>query len=114
MYIPVISPTHCLYQSIFLFSPSLSRPLPLSLPTSLRSLPGSALELRYSHGGGSLPTGSTAHLDHYGNANTVAVVRRTHRGRWSTAREDTSKVRDHMITFDVSNIANDIVTLTYT
>uniref|UniRef100_A0A8C7PQ33 PTPRF interacting protein alpha 3 n=1 Tax=Oncorhynchus mykiss TaxID=8022 RepID=A0A8C7PQ33_ONCMY len=58
-----------------------------------RSLPGSALELRYSHGGGSLPTGSTAHLDHYGNSNTVAVVRRTHRGRWSTAREDTSKVR---------------------
>uniref|UniRef100_A0A673ZI49 PTPRF interacting protein alpha 3 n=1 Tax=Salmo trutta TaxID=8032 RepID=A0A673ZI49_SALTR len=56
-----------------------------------RSLPGSALELRYSHGGGSLPTGSTAHLDHYGNANTVAVVRRTHRGRWSTAREDTSQ-----------------------
>uniref|UniRef100_A0A673ZH56 PTPRF interacting protein alpha 3 n=1 Tax=Salmo trutta TaxID=8032 RepID=A0A673ZH56_SALTR len=65
-----------------------------------RSLPGSALELRYSHGGGSLPTGSTAHLDHYGNANTVAVVRRTHRGRWSTAREDTSQVSDHMITFD--------------
>uniref|UniRef100_A0A8C7Q1Y0 PTPRF interacting protein alpha 3 n=1 Tax=Oncorhynchus mykiss TaxID=8022 RepID=A0A8C7Q1Y0_ONCMY len=65
-----------------------------------RSLPGSALELRYSHGGGSLPTGSTAHLDHYGNSNTVAVVRRTHRGRWSTAREDTSKVRGHMITFD--------------
>uniref|UniRef100_A0AAZ3QH07 SAM domain-containing protein n=1 Tax=Oncorhynchus tshawytscha TaxID=74940 RepID=A0AAZ3QH07_ONCTS len=65
-----------------------------------RSLPGSALELRYSHGGGSLPTGSTAHLDHYSNPNTVAVVRRTHRGRWSTAREDTSKVRGHMITFD--------------
>uniref|UniRef100_A0A4W5L2D9 PTPRF interacting protein alpha 3 n=1 Tax=Hucho hucho TaxID=62062 RepID=A0A4W5L2D9_9TELE len=59
-----------------------------------RSLPGSALELRYSHVGGSLPTGSTAHLDHYGNANTVAVVRRTHRGRWSTAREDTSKYGD--------------------
>uniref|UniRef100_A0A8C7CU59 PTPRF interacting protein alpha 3 n=1 Tax=Oncorhynchus kisutch TaxID=8019 RepID=A0A8C7CU59_ONCKI len=59
-----------------------------------RSLPGSALELRYSHGGGSLPTGSTAHLDHYGNSNTVAVVRRTHRGRWSTAREDTSKYGD--------------------
>ncbi|XP_029623225.1 liprin-alpha-3 isoform X1 [Salmo trutta] len=59
-----------------------------------RSLPGSALELRYSHGGGSLPTGSTAHLDHYGNANTVAVVRRTHRGRWSTAREDTSQYGD--------------------
>uniref|UniRef100_A0A4W5R587 PTPRF interacting protein alpha 3 n=1 Tax=Hucho hucho TaxID=62062 RepID=A0A4W5R587_9TELE len=88
----VISPTHCLYQSIFLFS--LSPSLPLSLPTSLRSLPGSALELRYSHVGGSLPTGSTAHLDHYGNANTVAVVRRTHRGRWSTAREDTSKYGD--------------------
>ncbi|XP_045077049.1 liprin-alpha-3-like [Coregonus clupeaformis] len=59
-----------------------------------RSLPGSALELRYSHGGGSLPMGSTAHLDHYSNANTVAVVRRTHRGRWSTAREDTSKYGD--------------------
>ncbi|XP_028979215.1 liprin-alpha-3 isoform X3 [Esox lucius] len=59
-----------------------------------RSLPGSALELRYSHGGSSLPTGSTAHLDHYGNANTVAVVRRTHRGRWSTAREDPSKYGD--------------------
>uniref|UniRef100_A0A8C7F6F5 PTPRF interacting protein alpha 3 n=1 Tax=Oncorhynchus kisutch TaxID=8019 RepID=A0A8C7F6F5_ONCKI len=59
-----------------------------------RSLPGSALELRYSHGGGSLPTGSTAHLDHYVNSNTVAVVRRTHRGRWSTAREDTSKYGD--------------------
>uniref|UniRef100_A0AAZ3QDB0 SAM domain-containing protein n=1 Tax=Oncorhynchus tshawytscha TaxID=74940 RepID=A0AAZ3QDB0_ONCTS len=59
-----------------------------------RSLPGSALELRYSHGDGSLPTGSTAHLDHYGNSNTVAVVRRTHRGRWSTAREDTSKYGD--------------------
>uniref|UniRef100_A0A8C5DR82 Liprin-alpha-3-like n=1 Tax=Gouania willdenowi TaxID=441366 RepID=A0A8C5DR82_GOUWI len=35
---------------------------------SSRSLPGSALELRYSHGGGSLPTGSASHLDPFGNA----------------------------------------------
>uniref|UniRef100_A0A3Q0RR40 PTPRF interacting protein alpha 3 n=1 Tax=Amphilophus citrinellus TaxID=61819 RepID=A0A3Q0RR40_AMPCI len=35
---------------------------------SSRSLPGSALELRYSHGGGSLPAGSTTHLDPFGNA----------------------------------------------
>ncbi|XP_061087217.1 liprin-alpha-3-like isoform X2 [Conger conger] len=56
-----------------------------------RSLPGSALELRYSQGGGSLPAGSTTHLDHYGNAASGAVVRRTHRGRWGAAREDASK-----------------------
>ncbi|KTF87799.1 hypothetical protein cypCar_00006972 [Cyprinus carpio] len=56
-----------------------------------RSLPGSALELRYSQGGGSLPAGSTTHLDHYGNTGTGGVVRRTHRGRWSGAREDASK-----------------------
>uniref|UniRef100_A0A671XG85 PTPRF interacting protein alpha 3 n=1 Tax=Sparus aurata TaxID=8175 RepID=A0A671XG85_SPAAU len=39
---------------------------------SSRSLPGSALELRYSHGGGggSLPTGSTTHLDPFGSAPT--------------------------------------------
>uniref|UniRef100_A0A3Q3S3D8 PTPRF interacting protein alpha 3 n=1 Tax=Mastacembelus armatus TaxID=205130 RepID=A0A3Q3S3D8_9TELE len=37
---------------------------------SSRSLPGSALELRYSHGGGSLPTGSTTHLDPFGNTST--------------------------------------------
>ncbi|KAJ8284229.1 hypothetical protein COCON_G00030790 [Conger conger] len=55
------------------------------------SLPGSALELRYSQGGGSLPAGSTTHLDHYGNAASGAVVRRTHRGRWGAAREDASK-----------------------
>uniref|UniRef100_A0AAQ5X0D6 SAM domain-containing protein n=1 Tax=Amphiprion ocellaris TaxID=80972 RepID=A0AAQ5X0D6_AMPOC len=35
---------------------------------SSRSLPGSALELRYSHGGGSLPAGSSTHLDPFGNA----------------------------------------------
>ncbi|XP_041943074.1 liprin-alpha-3 isoform X4 [Alosa sapidissima] len=58
---------------------------------SLRSLPGSALELRYSQGGGSLPAGSTAHLDHYGNTGTGSVVRRTHRGRWGPAREESNK-----------------------
>ncbi|KAJ8399928.1 hypothetical protein AAFF_G00406580 [Aldrovandia affinis] len=55
------------------------------------SLPGSALELRYPQGGGSLPAGSTTHLDHYGNAASGAVVRRAHRGRWGAAREETSK-----------------------
>uniref|UniRef100_A0A671SAI8 Liprin-alpha-3-like n=1 Tax=Sinocyclocheilus anshuiensis TaxID=1608454 RepID=A0A671SAI8_9TELE len=53
-----------------------------------RSLPGSALELRYSQGGGSLPAGSTTHLDHYGNTGTGGVVRRAHRGRWGGTRED--------------------------
>ncbi|XP_015249575.1 PREDICTED: liprin-alpha-3-like isoform X2 [Cyprinodon variegatus] len=60
---------------------------------SSRSLPGSALELRYSHGGGSLPTGSTAHLDPFGNASGGGVGRR-HRARWSTAHEDSSKYPD--------------------
>ncbi|KTF81795.1 hypothetical protein cypCar_00008931, partial [Cyprinus carpio] len=59
-----------------------------------RSLPGSALELRYSQGGGSLPAGSTTHLDHYGNTGTGGVVRRAHRGRWGGAREDASKYGD--------------------
>uniref|UniRef100_A0A3P8X146 PTPRF interacting protein alpha 3 n=1 Tax=Cynoglossus semilaevis TaxID=244447 RepID=A0A3P8X146_CYNSE len=59
---------------------------------SSRSLPGSALELRYSHGGGSLPSGSTTHLDPFGNASTGGVVRRSHRARWSSAREDSTKV----------------------
>uniref|UniRef100_A0A673HA67 PTPRF interacting protein alpha 3 n=1 Tax=Sinocyclocheilus rhinocerous TaxID=307959 RepID=A0A673HA67_9TELE len=63
------------------------------LCVSIRSLPGSALELRYSQGGGSLPAGSTTHLDHYGNTGTGGVVRRAHRGRWGGAREDASKVR---------------------
>lgn len=58
-----------------------------------RSLPGSALELRYSHGGGSLPSGSTAHLEPFGSASTGGVVRRSHRARWSSAREDSTKVR---------------------
>lgn len=57
------------------------------------SLPGSALELRYSQGGGSLPAGSTTHLDHYGSTGSGGVVRRAHRGRWGGAREDASKVR---------------------
>uniref|UniRef100_A0A4W4DXQ6 Liprin-alpha CC2 domain-containing protein n=1 Tax=Electrophorus electricus TaxID=8005 RepID=A0A4W4DXQ6_ELEEL len=56
-----------------------------------RSLPGSALELRYSQGGGSLPAGSTTHLDHYGSTGSGGVVRRAHRGRWGGPREDTSK-----------------------
>lgn len=60
---------------------------------SSRSLPGSALELRYSHGGGSLPAGSTTHLDPFGGASTGGVVRRSHRARWSSAREDSTKVR---------------------
>ncbi|XP_064178187.1 liprin-alpha-3-like isoform X1 [Anguilla rostrata] len=55
------------------------------------SLPGSALELRYSQGGGSLPAGSTTHLDHYGNAASGGVVRRAHRGRWGGARDEASK-----------------------
>ncbi|XP_031717926.1 liprin-alpha-3-like isoform X4 [Anarrhichthys ocellatus] len=58
---------------------------------SSRSLPGSALELRYSHGSGSLPTGSTTHLDPFGNASAGGVVRRSHRARWSSAREDSTK-----------------------
>ncbi|XP_070780089.1 liprin-alpha-3 [Enoplosus armatus] len=61
---------------------------------SSRSLPGSALELRYSHGGGSLPAGSTTHLDSFCNAPTGGVVRRSHRARWSSAREDSTKYPD--------------------
>ncbi|XP_034448812.1 liprin-alpha-3 isoform X2 [Hippoglossus hippoglossus] len=61
---------------------------------SSRSLPGSALELRYSHGGGSLPTGSTTHLDTFCNASAGGVVRRSHRARWSSAREDSTKYPD--------------------
>lgn len=64
-----------------------------SLRLSSRSLPGSALELRYSHGSGSLPAGSTTHLDPFGNASAGGVVRRSHRARWSSAREDSTKVR---------------------
>ncbi|XP_059203956.1 liprin-alpha-3 [Centropristis striata] len=61
---------------------------------SSRSLPGSALELRYSHGSGSLPAGSTTHLDPFGNASAGGVVRRSHRSRWSSAREDSTKYPD--------------------
>ncbi|XP_045885935.1 liprin-alpha-3 isoform X2 [Micropterus dolomieu] len=61
---------------------------------SSRSLPGSALELRYSHGGGSLPAGSTTHLDPFCNAPSGGVVRRSHRARWSSAREDSTKYPD--------------------
>ncbi|XP_077474764.1 liprin-alpha-3 isoform X1 [Stigmatopora argus] len=59
---------------------------------SSRSLPGSALELRYSHGSGSLPMGSTTHLDTFGNASLSG--RRSHRARWSSAREDSTKYTD--------------------
>ncbi|XP_077387776.1 liprin-alpha-3 isoform X2 [Festucalex cinctus] len=59
---------------------------------SSRSLPGSALELRYSHGGGSLPMGSTTHLDTFGNASLGG--RRSLRARWSSAREDSTKYTD--------------------
>ncbi|KAJ3600931.1 hypothetical protein NHX12_031904 [Muraenolepis orangiensis] len=66
---------------------------------SSRSLPGSALELRFAHGGGSLPVGFTTHLDHYGNPTGIggvggSVVRRSHRARWSSAREDSTKYSD--------------------
>ncbi|XP_061837389.1 liprin-alpha-3 isoform X2 [Nerophis lumbriciformis] len=61
---------------------------------SSRSLPGSALELRYSHGGGSLPMGSTTHLDAFGNSSLGGGVRRSHRARWSSVREDATKYTD--------------------
>uniref|UniRef100_A0A3Q2W4S1 PTPRF interacting protein alpha 3 n=1 Tax=Haplochromis burtoni TaxID=8153 RepID=A0A3Q2W4S1_HAPBU len=48
-----------------------------------RSLPGSASELRYPQGGGSLPAG-------YGSSSSGVVVRR-HRGRWGTPRDDSNK-----------------------
>ncbi|XP_077959788.1 liprin-alpha-3 isoform X1 [Gasterosteus aculeatus] len=57
-----------------------------SLPSTLfrRSLPGSASELRYPQGGGSLPSG-------YSNSPGGVVVRRTHRGRWGAPRDDSNK-----------------------
>ncbi|KAK7938571.1 hypothetical protein WMY93_001897 [Mugilogobius chulae] len=61
---------------------------------SSRSLPGSALELRYTHGGGSLPSGSASHLDMFGHATVGPVVRRSHRARWSTARDDDTKYQE--------------------
>ncbi|XP_023695632.1 liprin-alpha-3-like isoform X2 [Paramormyrops kingsleyae] len=68
--------------------------------TYSRSLPGSALELRFPQGTGALPAGSTTHLDHYGNAASGGVVRRTHRGRWGPTREDASKYGE----WDSSNL----------
>uniref|UniRef100_A0AAY5L945 SAM domain-containing protein n=1 Tax=Esox lucius TaxID=8010 RepID=A0AAY5L945_ESOLU len=58
-----------------------------SLPSTLfrRSLPGSASELRYPQGGGSLPAG-------YGSSSSGVVVRRAHRGRWAPPRGDSNKV----------------------
>uniref|UniRef100_A0A8C5C5S7 PTPRF interacting protein alpha 3 n=1 Tax=Gadus morhua TaxID=8049 RepID=A0A8C5C5S7_GADMO len=49
--------------------------------------------LRFAHGGGSLPVGFTTHMDHYGNA-PGGAVRRSHRARWSSAREDSTKYAD--------------------
>uniref|UniRef100_A0A8C8EQE1 SAM domain-containing protein n=1 Tax=Oncorhynchus tshawytscha TaxID=74940 RepID=A0A8C8EQE1_ONCTS len=49
-----------------------------------RSLPGSASELRYPQGGGSLPAG-------YGSSSSGVVVRRAHRGRWAPPRDDSNK-----------------------
>ncbi|XP_041819319.1 liprin-alpha-3-like [Chelmon rostratus] len=49
-----------------------------------RSLPGSASELRYPQGGGSLPSG-------YGSSSSGVVVRRAHRGRWGPPRDDSNK-----------------------
>uniref|UniRef100_A0A7N6FJV4 SAM domain-containing protein n=1 Tax=Anabas testudineus TaxID=64144 RepID=A0A7N6FJV4_ANATE len=62
------------------------RRLVSSLPSTLfrRSLPGSASELRYPQGGGSLPAG-------YGSSSSGVVVRRTHRGRWGAPRDDSNK-----------------------
>lgn len=59
-----------------------------SLPSTLfrRSLPGSSSELRYPQGGGSLPAG-------YGSSSSGVVVRRSHRGRWGSQRDDGNKVR---------------------
>ncbi|XP_070962917.1 liprin-alpha-3-like isoform X1 [Oncorhynchus clarkii lewisi] len=48
------------------------------------SLPGSASELRYPQGGGSLPAG-------YGSSSSGVVVRRAHRGRWAPPRDDNNK-----------------------
>uniref|UniRef100_A0A3Q3ASR6 PTPRF interacting protein alpha 3 n=1 Tax=Kryptolebias marmoratus TaxID=37003 RepID=A0A3Q3ASR6_KRYMA len=49
-----------------------------------RSLPGSASELRYPQGSGSLPAG-------YSSSSSGVVVRRAHRGRWGPPRDDSNK-----------------------
>ncbi|XP_029619981.1 liprin-alpha-3 isoform X2 [Salmo trutta] len=48
------------------------------------SLSGSASELRYPQGGGSLPAG-------YGSSSCAVVVRRAHRGRWASPRDESNK-----------------------
>uniref|UniRef100_A0A8C4XGS1 PTPRF interacting protein alpha 3 n=1 Tax=Erpetoichthys calabaricus TaxID=27687 RepID=A0A8C4XGS1_ERPCA len=54
-----------------------------------RSLPGSALELRYSQTGGSLPSSSSTHIEHYNS--TSAVMRRSHKGRWGLVKDEPNK-----------------------
>ncbi|XP_070976603.1 liprin-alpha-3-like [Oncorhynchus clarkii lewisi] len=49
-----------------------------------RSLSGSASELRYPQGGGSLPAG-------YGSSSCGVVVWRAHRGRWASPRDESNK-----------------------
>uniref|UniRef100_H2LRQ3 PTPRF interacting protein alpha 3 n=1 Tax=Oryzias latipes TaxID=8090 RepID=H2LRQ3_ORYLA len=49
-----------------------------------RSLPGSASELRYPQGSGSLPAG-------YSSSSSGVVVRRANRGRWGPSRDDGNK-----------------------
>ncbi|XP_045557947.1 liprin-alpha-3 isoform X2 [Salmo salar] len=49
-----------------------------------RSLSGSASELRYPQGGGSLPAG-------YGSSSCAVVVRRAHHGRWASPRDESNK-----------------------
>ncbi|XP_069461841.1 liprin-alpha-3 isoform X5 [Ambystoma mexicanum] len=51
-----------------------------------RSLPGSALELRYSQAP-TLPMGS--HMDHY---SSTAVIRRPKKGRWASMKDDSCKI----------------------
>ncbi|XP_018419866.1 PREDICTED: liprin-alpha-3 [Nanorana parkeri] len=53
--------------------------------TYSRSLPGSALELRYSQAP-TLPIGS--HMDHY---SSTAVIRRPKKGRWTAMKDDPTK-----------------------
>ncbi|XP_040183548.1 liprin-alpha-3 isoform X2 [Rana temporaria] len=53
--------------------------------TYSRSLPGSALELRYSQAP-TLPIGS--HMDHY---NSTSVIRRPKKGRWTAMKDDPTK-----------------------
>ncbi|XP_039632455.1 liprin-alpha-3 isoform X2 [Polypterus senegalus] len=57
-----------------------------------RSLPGSALELRYSQTGGSLPSSSSTHIEHYNS--TSAVMRRSHKGRWGLVKDEPNKYQD--------------------